>query len=192
MKVSRKQAFANNLLKVLVVGGIITIAATNPFFGVKAIGAIQKELKRRKWQKFRSDLYYLKRRGFVEVDQNSDGSYVVKTTAAGRHQAEKYRLDDIAIKTPKKWDKQWRMVIFDIPINKQKGRLALLSKLKELGFIMLQKSVWAHPFECRSEVAILARAFEVDRYVQHLVCKDASAGQYLQEEFEKRNNIKLQ
>ena len=192
MKTKRNQAFSNKLLKVLVVGGVVTIAAINPFFGLLTAKVIEEELKKRKWRGLRNSLYYLKHRGFVEVEQDADGLYSVKATDAGKLQAEKYDLDDISIKVPKKWDKQWRLVIFDIPADKQKGRLALLSKLKQLGFIMLQKSVWAHPFECQNEVAVLARAFEVDKYIQHLVCSNVSSSEYLKGEFEKRNNIKLE
>ncbi|MBI3274137.1 MAG: hypothetical protein HYZ69_03255 [Candidatus Colwellbacteria bacterium] len=191
MKVNRNRAFSNKLLKVLAISGVVAIAATNPFFGVVASHVLREELKRRKWKNFRGDLYYLKRRGFIDVCQNFDGSYSVNATSAGKCQAAKYKLDEIAIKVPKKWDKQWRLIIFDIPIEKQKGRLALLSKLRELRFIMLQKSVWVHPFECRNEVATLAKAFEVDKYIQQLTCSNVSAGEFLKEEFEKRNNIRL-
>jgi len=146
--VKRSRAFTNNLLKALVIGGIVVVTASNPFFGVKAIGAISKELKRRKWKHFKDHLHYLKYRGFIEVEQNPDGSYTVKTTASGRRQAAKYELDDISVKVkvPKKWDRQWRLVIFDIPADKQKGRLAFLSKLKQLGFIMLQKKCLGSSF----------------------------------------------
>ena len=187
----RNEPFSHKLLKVIVVGGAVMIAATNPMFGAKVIGAIQKEFKKRKWKKFQDDLYYLKRRGFIDVEQNPDGSYSVQPTIAGRRQCKTYNLDDISIPIPKKWDKNWRVVIFDIPSTKQKGRLALLSKLKELGFILLQKSVWVFPFECRNEIAVLARAFEVDRYIQYLTCSSISANEYLIDEFEKKNSFKL-
>ena len=191
MRVNRKSAFVNNLLKTLVISGLIVVASTNPLFGIKVIGALQKELKRKKWREFKNSLNYLKYRGFIKVDQNPDGSYSVKTTAFGKHQAEKYILDEVSIKIPKKWDKQWRVIIFDIPADKQKNRLAFLSKLKVLGFIMLQKSVWVHPFECKDEISVLARAFEIDTHIQHLLCNSISAGEYLKEEFEKRNNTRL-
>ena len=191
MRQNKKRSFTSNLLQTLVIGGLVIVASTNPLFGVKLIGAFQKELKRKKWREFYQNLYYLKRRGFIEIEQNPDGSYSVQTTDSGKRQSEKYDLDNITIKAPKKWDRQWRMIIFDIPAEKQKSRLALLPKLKELGFIMLQKSVWAHPFECHNEVAVLARAFEIDQYVKYLTCSKVSAAAYLQSEFEKRNNILL-
>ena len=191
MKIKRKQSFVNNLLKALVLGGLVVVASTNPLFGIKIIGAIQKDLKRKKWRDFYRNLGYLKRRGFIEVEQNSDGSYSVEATDSGRLQSERYDLDNITIKAPKKWDKQWRLIIFDIPVEKQKSRLALIPKLKELGFVMLQKSVWAHPFECHNEVAVLARAFEIDQYVNYITCSKVSSDDYLIGEFEKRNRVIL-
>ena len=187
----RSQAFSNKLLKVLIVGGVVTIAAVNPFFGLLAAKVVEEELKKRKWKRFKDDLYYLKRRGLVKTYQNRDGSYQVISTAEGRRQVAKYDLEDIKIKVPQKWDKYWRFIIFDIPTEKQKGRLALLSGLRRLGFIKFQKSVWAHPFECKNEVAMLAKTSGIEEYVHWLVCRDTSAGSYLQDEFEKRNAIRL-
>ena len=191
MNIKRKPIFSEKLLKALVVGGVITIAAVNPFFGVLAAHVVREELKKRKWKRIKDDLYYLKRRGFISMARNSDGSYRVKSTVAGRQQAARYKLDDIFIKTPKEWDKCWRLVIFDIPTTKQKARLALLAKLKNLGFIMLQRSVWVHPFECQSEILTLTKAFGIESHIQQLTCNKVSAGEYLRREFEKRNNVKL-
>ena len=49
----------------------------------------------------------------------------------------------------KKWDRKWRIVIYDIPEGERYIRDRLRGKLKELGFGMIQKSVWisAYPFE---------------------------------------------
>ena len=186
-----KKPFSRILLTVLVISGVILVASTNPYFGVKAIGVIQKELKRRKWSQFRDNLYYLKRKGFIDMEQNPDGSYMVKTTKMGREKAQKYNLDSLIIEVPKKWDKNWRLVIFDIPAKKYKARYALLEKLKELGFIMFQRSVWAHPFECKNEIVVVSKAFEVERYIHQITCHEISGREQLRGNFEKRNGIKL-
>ena len=86
MKAKRNPVFSSKLLKALVIGGVITVAAINPFFGVLAAHVVREELRKRKWKRFKDYLYYLKRRGFIEVDRNSDGSYKVKSTASGRWQ----------------------------------------------------------------------------------------------------------
>ena len=43
-----KNSFSHKLLKSIVIGGVVLIAVTNPYFGIRAIEALQKDLKRRK------------------------------------------------------------------------------------------------------------------------------------------------
>ena len=45
----------------------------------------------------------------------------------------------------RRWDGIWRLVVFDIPENQAGARNRLREKLKELGFGMLQKSIWISP-----------------------------------------------
>lgn len=45
------------------------------------------------------------------------------------------------------WDRRWRIVVFDIPEKTRKTRDYLRAKLYELGFGMLQESVWITPFD---------------------------------------------
>lgn len=47
----------------------------------------------------------------------------------------------------KRWDKKWRAVIFDIAEASKQTRERFRSKLKELGFGMLQESVFISPYD---------------------------------------------
>lgn len=49
----------------------------------------------------------------------------------------------------KPWDRKWRVLIFDIPEKKRWRRDSSRNKLKNLGFGMIQQSVWIspHPFD---------------------------------------------
>jgi len=60
--------------------------------------------------------------------------------------------------TGKKWDGIWRLVSFDIPEKKAKLRAWLRDKLRELGFGMLQESLWIIPHD-------LGEAFE--EFLEH-------------------------
>ena len=183
--------FPNKLLKVLIVGGVVTVAAINPLFGLLTAKVIEEELKKRKWKRFKDDLYYLKRQGLIKMDRNSDGSYKIKATSTGIRCVKNRFLDDILIAIPQKWDKQWRLVIFDIPTIKKWARYAFLARLKKLGFFMLQRSVWAYPFKCQKEIRILAKMLEIDSHVCYMTCSEISEGDYLKKEFEKINQIQL-
>lgn len=73
--------------------------------------------------------------------------------------AGRFQIDSLKIDKPKKWDKRWRIVIFDISHLKNLQRNTFRGKLKELGFYPLQKSVWIHPFPCKDEIELLREFF---------------------------------
>jgi len=50
----------------------------------------------------------------------------------------------------KRWDGKWLVVVFDIEEKHSRTRKALREKLRELGFGMLQRSVWISPYDFSS------------------------------------------
>jgi len=76
-----------------------------------------------------------------------------------------YIINNTIINKPKSWDKKWRLVIFDIPETHRKHRVAFRNKLKQLGFIQFQKSVWIHPYECQNEISFLAEYLNISQYL---------------------------
>ncbi len=194
-RVSRNKSFSRKLLKALAVsgaiGGVVILASLNPYFGIKAIGAINKELKRRKWREIQKNLYRFKQQGLARVEPNNDGTYSVSLTRVGQKELTKYDLDTLKINNNEGWDEIWRVFLFDIPARKKAARAILLSKLKELGFVMLQRSVWVHPFPCRNELAVIAKAFEIEPYIRFHEAYDMSHEEKIKLDFEKRNNMTL-
>src|SRR3989338_8626416 len=93
---------------------------------------------------------------------------LVDLTENGKKKALAYKIDEMKITEPARWDKKWRLVIFDIPEKKKRAREALREKLKELGFKELQKSVFVHPFESKDEVDFIVEFFAIRPYVRFL------------------------
>ena len=58
------------------------------------------------------------------------------------------------------------MVSFDIPEKYRQGRDALRNKLKKIGFRELQKSVFVAPYNCKEEILLLVKYFELEKYVR--------------------------
>ena len=189
------KSFSYKLLKAVALSGVVIVAASSPFFGMRASGAFKKELYKKKWKEFYRSLYFLRFKKRLNVAQNNDGTYTLEITQHGQNTIEKYELGNLKIEKPDQWDGGWRVISFDIPSNKSKkvARQALLNKLKELGFIMLQKSIWIHPFECFKEIAIIAKAFRVEPYVYSFTAYDFEGNKEykLKKDFEARNGIKL-
>ena len=161
-----RDTLSYKILKALAISGAVVIAASSPYFGLNAGRAFRRELDKKKWREFYRHLNSLKNKKRINVSQNPDGSYNVAISTFGKDLITRYSLDEISIKKPDKWDGGWRFCAFDISSKANKyARHALVDKLKELGFVMVQKSLWAHPFECREELSVIARAFEIERYV---------------------------
>ena len=163
---------SKEILKYLFLAGVIYVAASSPSFSFRLARTVFKN-KPSKFSKRKAiDAFsYLKRRGLLEITR--DGADIcVALTKAGKERAGKYQVDDLTIKKPQKWDGKWRVVIFDIPNESKIKRDAFRRKLKELGFYSLQKSVWAHPFECKEEIGLLKNFFGLGAAKIQLILAD--------------------
>lgn len=68
-----------------------------------------------------------------------------RLTSVGSEMA--YRNYPLLALRKRKWDRLWRIVVFDIPQKKALLRDTLRKKLKNLGFGMLQESIWVSPHD---------------------------------------------
>lgn len=111
---------------------------------------------------------YLKRMGYVKTFSEKKEKYI-EITRKGFKRIEQTRDSEVYIKRPKKWDGKWRIVIFDIPRKFNSGRDHLRRKLLLLGFIKVQESVYAYPFECSEEIDLVVDEVGVNRFVSIFV-----------------------
>ncbi len=154
------------VLAVLAIAGIFFVAVTSPnifqIFGKykRSFGYSDKQIK--------NAFYALKRRGFIEVLQEKNGLTKVLLTKKGKKVIKEFSIETISILKPKRWDKKWRVVIFDIPNKFNTSRAALRDKVRELGFLKLQKSVWVYPYSCEDEILFIADCFKVEPFLEIL------------------------
>ncbi|MBI2454277.1 MAG: CRISPR-associated endonuclease Cas2 [Parcubacteria group bacterium] len=102
----------------------------------------------------------------IEFKENPDGTIKVVLTEDGVKKVLTFDIDKLQIKTPKKWDKKWRLVIFDIPDKKKKVREVFREKLKELGFRQYQESIYVIPYECENEIDFIVEFYQVRNFVR--------------------------
>lgn len=152
-----RSEIVKDVFKYLAISGAIYIAAGSPYFALN-LGKIIKGLKRYNKKKVYDSFYNLKRQGYIRTKYNK-GQMHISLTEKGKKKAGWLQIDELKIGKPRKWDKKWRIVTFDIIHLKKVHRDAFRGKLKELGFQPLQKSVWIHPFNCRDEVGLLRDFF---------------------------------
>lgn len=147
---------------------------------IKSIGENWQEIEKRALRRAIKSLYESK---LVGEKQNEDGSTTIILTTKGKNKALTYQLDEMEIKKPKIWDKKWRIVLFDVPENRKKVRDSLRFHLNNLGFCELQKSVFAHPFDCEDEINYLIEFYDIRKFVRFIIADSIDNELHLKQKF---------
>lgn len=160
---------AKEILKGLALGGFIAVCFVCPNFA-----QVAKMFEADDWDKRRrlgQSLKGLEKQKLIKFDEKND-KMIIEITEEGKRKVLKYKFEDIQIKEPKKWDKQWRLVIFDIPEVHKRARNALNLKLQELGFYPLQKSVFLYVYDCKDEIDFIGEYFNIREHINYFVVKE--------------------
>lgn len=120
---------------------------------------------------FYNALARLRKQDYIEKYQEGE-KRILKLTPIGQKKAWQYLTGQLQIKEPKRWDKKWRMVIFDIPEDKKYLRDMVRAKLEKSGFYLLQKSVFVYPFECKELVFAIKYGYNLSSYLQYIVAEN--------------------
>ena len=133
--------------------------------------------------------YYLKtaaarlaKQGLVEFNKTERGTFL-RLTPAGEKKLRLLELDNFEIPKPKRWDKRWRVVIFDIKEARRGTRDKLRFSLSRLGFIKLQHSVWISPYDCEDFIIVLKAEFKIGKDVLYVIADHIENDQHLLRHF---------
>lgn len=148
----------------------------------RVLKTVSREWKKLNSKELREGISYLYRLEFIDKKESKNGLVKLLLTEKGRLKALNYKLENIKNKK-EKWDRKWRMVAFDIPERYKRGRDALRQKLKKIGFCELQKSVLITPYDCREEIELLVRYFNLDKYVCFGVLESVANENYFKKIF---------
>ncbi len=107
-----------------------------------------------------------------------------RLTSEGKRYAKKLELlDRIKLEKPAKWDKRWRVVIFDIWERRRPVRDKLRIMLKKAGFYKIQNSVWAYPYDCEELIAFLKVEMRLGSGVLYMIVEGIEQNQKIQSYF---------
>lgn len=106
---------------------------------------------------------------YVTIAEREDGNIVVKITKNGMTKALSYQLDSLKVKVPKRWDGKWRVVIFDVPERYRRVRDVFRMRLRQLGLLPLQESVFVSPYPCFEEIEFLRELYGIAFTVRYLL-----------------------
>ena len=86
--------------------------------------------------------------GYIERVIKNGKSYLRLTSAGKEHMEREFPITTLT----KTWNKKWIIVIFDIEEKSRGKRNRLRNMLKNIGFGILQKSVWIRPLKIGEDV----------------------------------------
>lgn len=99
---------------------------------------------------------------FIEKIEK-DGEIYIRITTEGKKTIQ--RDFPMLLLQNRKWDRKWRIVMFDVEEINKKVRDRLRRKLKELGFGMLQKSVFISPHDIVKDFSEFAETAGINHYL---------------------------
>lgn len=167
--VRRKTNMQHVLLHTVAAAGILSIAVLAPnalqvlrmFDRGKARQMNPKYLFAPTFQKLiaKSLLEFVIKNGKKHVQLTENGKRELARMVARRPDARSHR----------RWDKRWRMVIYDIREERKVMRNQLQMLLRNFGFYKLQNSVWIYPYDCEALIMLLKADFKIGKEVLYAV-----------------------
>jgi len=173
------------LIAILVGGGVVAVASLAPAALAMAI-PIAKIFKNEDItdKKQKNTLAYLKKAGYISIESQK-GTVKIKLTNKGKQKARKnYIKASINMPTRGKWDKKWRIIMFDIPDKHRIKRDTLRTFIKKFDMYQLQKSVWIYPFDCREQIDFLNNFLDLNNSeLRYLTVKDIGDDKVIRKHF---------
>lgn len=114
------------------------------------------------------------------IVKNSNG---YNLTAQGRGVCTEDAVWTLNIPKPKRWNRKWHMVLFDIPVKKSKQRNAFRARLKELGLVLYQHSVWVHPYPLEETVRTISEFYQISDCVLFAIAEEINGEKKLKQKF---------
>jgi DNA-binding PadR family transcriptional regulator len=180
---ARRDSIRLALLSTIALAGALPIAIIAP----KVLSLIKEEhldriLPPNPKQRLYETASRLKRKGLIEF-RETDGKRHMHLTALGKRELQNIQERSEHVRKPRRWDRRWRIVIFDIPEKKHALRNKIRTLVQRIGFVRLQDSVWVYPYDCEEVIALLKTDLKVGRNVLYLIADAIEFDRPLREQF---------
>lgn len=167
----QRSEITKDILSILGAVGLITVMVVAPNF-LRVFAKSNVDRKRKYYPSdYQRSLNALTKSGHITIRRKVDRN-LIELTSKGQEYLKLLTLGQVKIKVPKKWDRKWHVVIFDIPEGFKTARTEFVNRLKNLGFSMIQKSVWVYPYPCREELFLITDAYLITKYVSFILANE--------------------
>lgn len=177
----RLGAFQQAMLAAVMLGGVALVAATIP----NAVQLLKFFPGFKKGARFnykaKSALARLADKGCIEFVEERGKRYA-RITKKGEQMLQ-LETEKVTMAKKRRWDRRWRVVIFDIPERRKSVRAKLRRFMQEYGFVRLQDSVWVYPHDCEDLIALVKTNFRIGADVLYLIVERIEHDKHLREYF---------
>ncbi|KKU49970.1 MAG: hypothetical protein A3F53_00865 [Candidatus Zambryskibacteria bacterium RIFCSPHIGHO2_12_FULL_48_10] len=176
-KRSKRKHLQYAIFQTVAAVGVLSAAvmAPNVLIAMDKLGSIPN---RRQKEYISSSASKLVKRGLLHFDGKR-----YQMTSIGESLFRRWQFADFQIQKPKRWDKKWRVMIFDIPEKKRKIRNDLTTLFRAAGIYRLQNSVWVYPYECEDIITLLKTDFGIGKYLLYMIVDELENDKYLRQHF---------
>ncbi len=177
----RNQNVQKTVLGIVAVAGIlaVTMIAPNIFQAIPRLMGNKYKFGYRA----RTAAGRLAQKGYVRfVERN--GKRFVEITEKGKRA---YVLEQARFAAytniNKRWDKRWRIVIFDIPEKRKVLRERVRRLVREFGFLKLQDSVWIFPYDCEELIAMMKVELRIGKDILYIIADSVENDRWVRKQF---------
>jgi len=176
-KRSKRKNLQQIILGTVATAGVLAVALVVPgvFVAMKRLGFIPN--KRQK-EYISSSASKMVRGGLLRYN----GKFY-ELTQLGKERLHVWKFNNFKFDRPKRWDKKWRVIIFDIPEKKRKMRDKIRHLFNQAGLYRLQDSVWVYPYDCEDILTLLKSDLGIGKNVLYLIVDELENDKYLREFF---------
>jgi len=107
-----------------------------------------------------------------------------RLTKKGRSTLELHK-EKLRLATPpkKKWDHQYRLVMFDVPEKRKKVRDRIRQEVADTGFLRVQDSAWIYPYDCEEFIALLKAKLHIGKDVLYAIVDSIENDTWIRKHF---------
>ncbi|MEK7072116.1 MAG: hypothetical protein AAB969_00945 [Patescibacteria group bacterium] len=184
MKIIDKESNSGKIIRALGMGIGITVALSNKRASYKVTKLLVKEIFGLNKKPLNMTGYFLKLRKQKLIEIKKDGNFhKIFLTENGRDVFLRFNYEELKLKSQKIWDRNFRVIVFDIPEKKRDARDSLRDKMREMGCVKFNDSVWVYPFPCQKEIDFIANYWGIGKYVHFILARDITNRDLLEKTF---------
>ena len=177
----RKGYLQKTVLSAVGIAGILAIGMVAPNT-LQLLGGFGKH-KRRFPEQARSALTRLAQKGYLVFEKNHRGTFARITASGVRALALEEEKASASIRTKRKWDKRYRMVMFDVPEKRKNVRDRLRRSMRESGFLLVQDSAWIYPYGCEDLIALIKADLRIGKDVLYVIVEKIENDAWIRKHF---------